>query len=58
MLTLLINFYSKEVIMDYLSVFTEMLLARELADNTIRNYQTYIKPYLAYLQNVHYDAQA
>lgn len=38
--------------MDYLSVFTEMLLARGLADNTVRNYQTYIKPYLAYLQEL------
>lgn len=38
--------------MDYLAVFTEMLLARGLADNTVRNYQTYIKPYLAYLQGL------
>ena len=38
--------------MDYLSLFTEMLLARGLADNTVRNYQTYIKPYLAYLQGL------
>lgn len=38
--------------MDYLSSLTEMLLARGLADNTVRNYQTYIKPYLAYLQNL------
>lgn len=28
--------------MDYSSVFTEMLQARGLADNTVRNYQTYI----------------
>lgn len=38
--------------MDYLSLFNEMLQARGLADNTIRNYQTYIKPYLAYLQEL------
>lgn len=38
--------------MDYLAVFTEMLLARGLADNTVRNYQTYIRPYLAYLQRL------
>ena len=37
--------------MDYLAVFTEMLLARGLADNTVRNYLTYIRPYLAYLQD-------
>lgn len=35
---------------NYLSLFIEMLLAKNLAANTIRNYQTYIKPYLAYLQ--------
>ena len=39
------SFYPKEVTMDYLSVFTEMLLARGLADNTVRNYQTYIKTF-------------
>lgn len=38
--------------MDYLAVLTEMLLARGLADNTVRNYQTYIRPYLAYLQGL------
>ena len=35
--------------MDYLSVFIEMLQAKNLAPNTIRNYQTYLKPYLSYL---------
>ena len=35
--------------MDYLAVFIEMLQARNLADNTIRNYLTYIKQYLNYL---------
>ena len=38
--------------MDYLAVLTEMLIARGLADNTVRNYQTYIRPYLAYLQGL------
>ena len=51
-LLLLVIVYLKEVIMDYLSLFTEMLQARGLADNTIRNYQTYIKLYLAYLQRL------
>ena len=36
--------------MDYLSVFIEMLQAKNLTANTIRNYQTYLKPYLSYLQ--------
>jgi site-specific recombinase XerD len=36
--------------MDYLSVFVEMLQARNLTANTVRSYQTYIKTYLAYLQ--------
>lgn len=35
--------------MDYLSVFIEMLQAKNLAPNTIRGYQTYLKPYLSYL---------
>lgn len=51
-LSLLVILYSKEVIMDYLSLFTQMLKARGLADNTIRNYQTYVRPYLAYLQEL------
>ena len=36
--------------MDYLSIFIEMLQAKNLTANTIRNYQTYLKPYLSYLQ--------
>ena len=36
--------------MDYLAVFVEMLQAKNLTDNTIRNYQTYLKPFLSYLQ--------
>lgn len=35
---------------NYLSLFIEMLRAKNLAPNTIRSYQTYIRPYLAYLQ--------
>mgnify|MGYP002231175684 CR=1 FL=1 len=35
--------------MDYLSVFIEMLQAKNLAPNTIRGHQTYLKPYLSYL---------
>lgn len=35
--------------MDYLSVFIEMLEVRNPAPNTIRNYRTYIKPYLSFL---------
>ena len=35
--------------MDYFSIFIQMLQAKGLADNTIRSYKTYIKPYLAYL---------
>lgn len=35
--------------MDYFSVFTQMLQAKGLTDNTIRSYQTYIKPFLSYL---------
>ncbi len=31
--------------MDYLSLFVEMLQARNLAANTVRNYQTYLKPF-------------
>ena len=38
--------------MDYLSVFIEMLQAKNLAANTVRNYQTYIKPYLKYLEGL------
>lgn len=45
----LIFFPTQEVFMDYLSVFIEMLQAKNLAPNTIRNYQTYLKPYLSYL---------
>ena len=43
-------FPTQEVFMDYLSVFIEMLQAKNLTANTIRNYQTYLKPYLSYLQ--------
>ena len=39
--------------MDYLSVFIEMLQAKNLASNTVRNYQTYIKSYLIYLEDRH-----
>lgn len=35
--------------MDYFSVFTQMLQAKGLADNTIRSYKTYIKPFLSFL---------
>ena len=35
--------------MDYFSIFIQMLQTKGLADNTIRSYKTYIKPYLAYL---------
>lgn len=35
--------------MDYFSVFTQMLQAKDLADNTICSYKTYVKPYLGYL---------
>ena len=35
--------------MDYLSIFIEMLQARNLTPNTIRSYTTYIKPYLQFL---------
>ncbi len=35
--------------MDYLALFIEMLQAKNLANNTIRNYQTYIKPFLSFL---------
>lgn len=34
----------------YLSLFIEMLQAKNLSPNTIRSYQTYIKPYLSFLQ--------
>lgn len=36
---------------NYLSLFIEMLQAKNLTANTIRNYQTYIKLYLSYLQD-------
>lgn len=39
--------------MDYLSIFIEMLQARNLTQNTIRNYTTYIKPYLQFLSSLH-----
>lgn len=35
--------------MDYLSVFIKMRQAKNLAPNTIRNYQTYLKPFLSFL---------
>ena len=35
--------------MDYFSIFTQMLQAKGLTDNTIRSYKTYIRPYLSYL---------
>ena len=38
--------------MDYFSVFTQMLQAKGLTDNTIRSYKTYILPYLAYLSAI------
>lgn len=38
--------------MDYFSVFTQMLQAKGLTDNTIRSYKTYIIPYLAYLSAI------
>ncbi len=39
--------------MDYLAIFLEMLQARNFSANTIRSYQTYLKPYLSYLQALH-----
>lgn len=36
--------------MDYDSIFIQMLQARGLTDNTIRSYKTYINPYLTYLK--------
>ncbi|MEG0228599.1 MAG: tyrosine-type recombinase/integrase [Lachnospiraceae bacterium] len=38
--------------MDYFSIFLQMLQAKGLADNTIRSYKTYIKPYLNYLSSI------
>ena len=38
--------------MDYFSTFIQMLHAKNLSQNTIRVYKTYIKPYLAYLEHV------
>lgn len=38
--------------MDYFSVFIQMLQIKGLTDNTIRSYQTYVKPYLKYLSSV------
>lgn len=38
--------------MDYLSTFIEMLQARNLTQNTIRSYITYIKPYLEFLSSL------
>lgn len=38
--------------MDYLTVFIEMLQARNLSSNTVKNYQTYLKPFLSYLNNL------
>lgn len=35
--------------MDYFSIFTQMLQAKGLTDNTIRSYKTYIRPYLSFL---------
>lgn len=37
--------------MDYFSVFIQMLQVKGLADNTIRSYKTYIRPYLDYLSS-------
>ena len=37
--------------MDYFSIFIQMLQAKGVADNTIRSYKTYIKPYLSYLNS-------
>lgn len=39
--------------MDYLSVYVEMLQAKNLTANTIKNYQTYIKVFLFYLEERH-----
>ncbi len=38
--------------MDYLAVFIEMLQARNFSANTVKNYQTYLKPFLSYLNNL------
>lgn len=38
--------------MDYFSIFIQMLHAKGVADNTIRSYKTYIRPYLAYLDSL------
>lgn len=37
--------------MDYFSIFIQMLQAKGLADNTIRSYKTYIKPYFPFLSS-------
>lgn len=39
--------------MDYFSTFLQMLHAKKLSNNTIRVYVSYIKPYLAYLEELH-----
>lgn len=38
--------------MNYLSIFIQMLHEKRLTQNTIRDYLTYIKPYLAYLEHL------
>lgn len=37
--------------MDYFFILNQMLAARNLTPNTIRSYQTYLKPYLDYLSS-------
>lgn len=52
LLTITISFqFQGGFIMDYFSIFIQMLQAKGLTDNTIRSYQTYIKPYFSYLND-------
>lgn len=51
------RFLFQEVIMDYFSIFIQMLQARNLADNTIRSYSTYMRPYLQYLSDLHFQPE-
>jgi len=38
--------------MDHLSLYLKMFQARDLSPNTVRNYQTYLKPFLTYLDTL------
>ncbi len=39
----------------YFSTFIQMLRVRGLADNTVRSYKTYIRPYLWFLSGLRVD---